>query len=676
MKKIVLLLIIMPTLCCGQLRTDQTRKCSQHIPKQYELNASRLCEQIFAQIPLSFKKDSMHVLMSYQFANETAYGVANYVYSNAIYADWKEMEDYINDVMLQVMPPELKDDSLVYCYITKNGSVNAFSTGAGKIFINIGLLAEMPDEATLAYIILHELAHYYLKHQLKTDLAIRTGKFDMGLLGDNDDKLEFRYSVKEEYSCDSLAILWIGKSGYNVAGGINANKIEERMVQNGFYKGTNNYPNDWKTRQLAREKNIDLLNRMDKNGTTGGEFYLVSKDKFAKLKGEAKPEILKCLMSGMRYNDCIERSFKFHLLNPNNGTFINYLMESVRRKCYCDKKDWKELFITNRYEDTVDSKGFCSKRKIKYNLFKYFDPIILNLSEKEANDMVAKFYWNGEPKFSTNEQAFEYFYTVSRSYKDCECNLSAALSYPDDKENRDIFLKKYVSCSIANLEFVQKLMQDSVCQSLPNIKLYVFDNFHSTIRLGQDDIKLLSYNSDSTSAYSNLCNQFKNSGNGMNSICLPLMKQTNQQDYLLFKELELLSLQYPQFTELKTNLYTLDPKFYELFRRYGINEICFISFSYFENRKAEKTLSSYRNAANEDYKKLLDKDFGTRNLDILISNVRMQNKLEIHSFRLYNKHEFSNNANGVKEIISLLNSDLLEFAKQTKKIDDLYLVVP
>ena len=52
-------------------------------------------------------------------------------------------------------------------YTVKSPEVNAFATGQGMIFINAGLMAQVEDEAQLAFIISHEIVHYFRNHVME-----------------------------------------------------------------------------------------------------------------------------------------------------------------------------------------------------------------------------------------------------------------------------------------------------------------------------------------------------------------------------------------------------------------------------------------------------------------------------------------------------------------------------
>lgn len=62
--------------------------------------------------------------------------------------------------------PELRSE--LRFYTVKSPEVNAFATAQGMVFVNVGLVAQVEDEAQLAFIIGHEVIHYYRDHAMET----------------------------------------------------------------------------------------------------------------------------------------------------------------------------------------------------------------------------------------------------------------------------------------------------------------------------------------------------------------------------------------------------------------------------------------------------------------------------------------------------------------------------
>jgi Zn-dependent protease with chaperone function len=129
------------------------------LAKQGYLNeTTRKKDQLIAALPSDNARDYKKVY------NEHFNGIGSF---------WKSRRpitaplanDYLQQVVQQITKsnPQLAttDARVVF---TRDWWPNAVSMGDGTIGINAGLLIYLQDEAQLAFIISHELAHYYLQH--------------------------------------------------------------------------------------------------------------------------------------------------------------------------------------------------------------------------------------------------------------------------------------------------------------------------------------------------------------------------------------------------------------------------------------------------------------------------------------------------------------------------------
>ena len=73
----------------------------------------------------------------------------------------------VEKVADQLLADEPQLRSQLRFYTIKSSDVNAFCTGQGMIFVNVGLIAQLQDESQLAYILAHEIVHYVRKHNLE-----------------------------------------------------------------------------------------------------------------------------------------------------------------------------------------------------------------------------------------------------------------------------------------------------------------------------------------------------------------------------------------------------------------------------------------------------------------------------------------------------------------------------
>ncbi|MDT8309204.1 MAG: M48 family metallopeptidase, partial [Bacteroidales bacterium] len=126
---------------------------------------------------------------------------------------------YLNQVKDALLEehPSLKDKITIYA--TKSPYVNAFATPYGIIFINAGLVAQVENEAQLAYIIAHEIIHYVNNHALNMHIEKETTR---GWLtsdkNQNEDIFKYHHRSKEmEMEADNLGFLYYYRnSGYDL----------------------------------------------------------------------------------------------------------------------------------------------------------------------------------------------------------------------------------------------------------------------------------------------------------------------------------------------------------------------------------------------------------------------------------------------------------------------------
>ena len=374
------------------------------------------------------------------------------------------------------MPKKLAKDSVIHAYIYQDGSVNAFMTPSGQFFIHIGLIARCYDESTIAAVLAHELAHYYKRHSLDSYIQEEFGNFDGGL--DISDKKRNRHSVLKEIEADSLAMIWMKNSNYSLLGILKSLKILEREEQRILGRSED----DWKLKEQTHPLSDERLNKYNdyykKNKALNSKSFIINEDKFIKFKELAKKESLKSLLDEIKYYDCLELALKFHLMDPDNEIYVHYLMESIRRICYIDKDTRNQNFITNRYYDTLRVDGIRKKREVKRGLFDKLDFNLLPITQEEAKYIKARFYWQGEKKFKTYNEAFEFFNKLGSALNCNECKLSYALSMTRKK---DIKLRNKLLIQYQALDhnkykkYANSLINDDIIKNLSSKKLLVFN---------------------------------------------------------------------------------------------------------------------------------------------------------------------------------------------------------
>lgn len=146
---------------------------------------------------------------SKEFIKGIHYGIDEILRSGrVIYGD--EMTEYVTRVGEKITGK----NSDIRFYILRSNVVNAFSTKQGIIFVTEGLLAQLSNEAQLAFVLAHEIAHYQKEHVVegyKENVEIARSRVN------NDSKIKqlSQYSKEKEFEADGVGIELYNAAGYS-----------------------------------------------------------------------------------------------------------------------------------------------------------------------------------------------------------------------------------------------------------------------------------------------------------------------------------------------------------------------------------------------------------------------------------------------------------------------------
>ena len=128
-----------------------------------------------------------------------------------------EMNQYLDNIVekLLVNHPQLQLD--VHVYILQSPIVNAFSMQDGTILVTMGLLAQATNEAELAFVLAHEIAHYSEHHGNNDDAKSKDKDVVSRYMRNR------QYSREQEFAADRVGLLTFYKDSpysYDILDGI------------------------------------------------------------------------------------------------------------------------------------------------------------------------------------------------------------------------------------------------------------------------------------------------------------------------------------------------------------------------------------------------------------------------------------------------------------------------
>lgn len=160
-----------------------------------------------------------------EFLLESNFAITDLLRSGVILFN-SPLNAYVNKVTDKVLESNAKLSKEIKVYIVQSTAVNAFTFNDGKVFINMGLLAHLKNEAQLAFIIAHEVSHYSKGHSL--NIFVERKKINKGVneYEDFDEAAKLfatnNFSREQELDADADGLRLYAKTGYDLQEAKNA----------------------------------------------------------------------------------------------------------------------------------------------------------------------------------------------------------------------------------------------------------------------------------------------------------------------------------------------------------------------------------------------------------------------------------------------------------------------
>lgn len=270
-----------------------------------------------------------------------------------------ELSVYVNQVADKLLAHDAELRKELTFYVVKSPAVNAFATDRGSIFINVGLLARLENEAQLAYILAHETVHYQERHNVQTyveyakierqssyqrsrnyERLVEKNNYSKDLEREADDK-GLEIFLKSGYSYDSILgvfdILDLAHAPYtnmvfspkfletpNIQ--FNASLILEEVDKIEPYEADS----DESTHPSVLERREKLLDQIIGKPEGLGELYLVSQATFEKVRKTAQFELCNLFVQRQAYVEAIYHAYVLLQEHPNN----QFLRKTIAKSLY------------------------------------------------------------------------------------------------------------------------------------------------------------------------------------------------------------------------------------------------------------------------------------------------------------------------------------------------------
>lgn len=357
--------------------------------------------------------------------------------------------NYINDLASQLMRNDSELKGKLRFYTIKSNEVNAFATSQGIIFITIGLLSKIENEAQLAFVLSHEIAHYQKEHSIASVLEsvkiLNQTKDDRYNGGDNRIRLLSTFSKEKEFEADSLGFLRFAELGYNVQ---EAKKVMDvlltsempiadytfstKYLEMGGLKFPKSFLldtvaafpfdlasyDDSKSSHPNVKRRKELLDRLiSKSSQRETKDNYLSKERFNAIQRLSQRELIHLDLLNRQYYDALMNALA--LLKKTSDD--QYLEESIAKALY-----GLSYYLHSSVASQVGSKTDKTYGEVQrtYHLFENFSKEQINLMAIRYALYVSEKYNNPFMERLLNDLVYTGVYKHKLSYKDIERGLA------------------------------------------------------------------------------------------------------------------------------------------------------------------------------------------------------------------------------------------------------------
>jgi hypothetical protein len=416
-----------------------------------------------------------------EYAEVLSYYHSVYLNAGLVYFNWSEVEDYLQKIVNKIketnnITKELK------VYLIRDEDNNATASDNGIVYVYIGLLANIPDEAALVSVLGHEISHalnndqrssFQLENKFKKrDIrSVLSRSHGNRAFEARSDEYGFKvatnmgYDIRSEYNAiikfESDYRWYKSQYGYeDPKWHIYVDKMEhEDVAVDSLDDLLSSHPDNFK-RIAAMRKFVAIKNGENK--------FIEDKLLFSSIQYKARVEQLYIDFREGDYIDCLKNAFYYHLIDQKNTDYIYYVTESLRRLLLYEPKLTKKGFLTHESKDPVFEKNKGILRDISY----------LSLDSNFIAAIAKDTVYGKQPKpFETYLQAYNFFIKKSATLKVTDVDLTEGLFAlaNRDADKAKLNFKKYTGTSNAKYkEFANAYLDGSLFTGFDEFKKNLF----------------------------------------------------------------------------------------------------------------------------------------------------------------------------------------------------------
>ncbi len=336
------------------------------------------------EIEIVLEDEGMNRSRRKDFSTKTSFTLREIFLSGSIYYN-DPCTPYVREVTKK-LTEELVGSENISVFISRFVSPNAAIWQDATLIVNIGLLARLENEAQLAFVIAHEIAHYENKHPFLQYVRKQKPANIQKRALDNL-KASVAYTQQNEIAADAFALELLNRAGYDSR--VGARAIELMMndkVADGIrdvgrlldIEGT-----DWcgdleartymgkdrhEAHHFARAMLQQRKAKINTDGTSNDGLFLVSESDFEHIRRMAQFEVIENHFREADYVSALYQSIMLQRIYPENQYLQGKIVESLfQLYLYKKRGEMRHLLKTSQenYLTTDLSRLSCFMNQVE-----------------------------------------------------------------------------------------------------------------------------------------------------------------------------------------------------------------------------------------------------------------------------------------------------------------------
>ncbi|MDQ3192669.1 MAG: M48 family metallopeptidase [Bacteroidota bacterium] len=323
---------------------------------------------------------------------------------------------YVDNVAANLLNDHAELKSQLRFYVIKSTAVNAFATNNGIIMVTLGLIAQLENEAQLAYILSHEIIHFTHKHNINSyvetsrilkgkdtyrgtsldDKILARSNYSKDLETEADKKGFAEFFAKSPYSSSAVdGVFDVLQYSYLPIDDVVFSKTfletEDFILPDSYFleeinsiKTDEDY-DDSKSTHPNTAKRRESISRLTADASKENKnLFVLPAEDFEKVKNISRFELTRLYIIRRDYGNAIYNSYLMLREFPDNP--------------YLEKSIATSLYFFSKYKNEVITSQVLHKYKNIEGQSQQVFHVLSKLSKKDATILALRFAWNANKK--------------------------------------------------------------------------------------------------------------------------------------------------------------------------------------------------------------------------------------------------------------------------------------